>query len=303
VYSKYLKDGIDPVEHREARTSQFTGVHWDKTKLKWRAVCRGTTLGHHATEEDAARAYNKYLTDGIDPIERRDATNTSQFAGVCWNANARKWQADYKKTYLGLHTTEKGAARAYSKYLKDGYVVKPAKRAGWGSSQIKGVFWDNNSSKWMAKCQGTYLGLHTTEEAAAHAHSKYLEDGSVPVPEPAERGGWGAPQFTGVSWNKDTNKWKVRCKGTYLGLHATEHAAAQAYNVEAQRLGRPLNIIPPTGAAGAGASTGAGPGAGVGAEPKRAAPMTPVTPPTNNKTKRAAPMAPAAPAPSKKMTL
>jgi hypothetical protein len=68
-------------------------------------------------------------------------------------------------------------------------------------------------------------------------------------------------QFTGVCLDGGTDKWKARCKGVYLGYHATEVEAAQAYNVEAARLGLTLNIIPPAGAAGAG--------------PKRAAPKTP----------------------------
>ena len=79
-----------------------------------------------------------------------------------------------------------------------------------------------------------------------------------------------------------------------------------AYNVEAARTGRPLNIISPAGAAGAGA--GAGPGAGVGASggagPKPAAAKTPAaTRMTNEKTKRADPTTPAAPATIKKMKL
>jgi hypothetical protein len=37
-------------------------------------------------------------------------------------------------------------------------------------------------------------------------------------------------QFNGVHWNKGRGKWQVKCKGKYLGLHATEEAAARAYN-------------------------------------------------------------------------
>jgi hypothetical protein len=42
----------------QRKTSKFTGVYWDKIKHKWRAECTGKYLGYHATEDDAARAYN-----------------------------------------------------------------------------------------------------------------------------------------------------------------------------------------------------------------------------------------------------
>jgi hypothetical protein len=38
----------------------------------------------------------------------------------------------------------------------------------------------------------------------------------------------------------------VKCKGKHLGRHATEEAAARAYNTEAERIGRTdLNVITP----------------------------------------------------------
>jgi hypothetical protein len=42
----------------------------------------------------------------------------------------------------------------------------------------------------------------------------------------------------GVYWYKSRGTWTARCKGKSLGQHATEEAAAQAYNIEAQRIGR-----------------------------------------------------------------
>ena len=63
--SPCLKDGINRVKQREATsTPQFTGVYWDKAKSEWRARCKRTALGRHATEEAAARAYSKYLKVG-----------------------------------------------------------------------------------------------------------------------------------------------------------------------------------------------------------------------------------------------
>jgi len=127
------------------------------------------------------------------------------------------------------------------------------------------------------------------------AYSKYLMDGI----DPGERRVASDSKFKGVSWSKQASRWKASCKGTYLGVHATEEAAALAYNLEAGCIGRPLNVIAPTGAAGAGPEAGTGPKrAGTGASPERAAPTT-----TSKKKKRAPPTTPATPAPSKKKKL
>ena len=85
--------------------------------------------------------------------------------------------------------------------------------------------------------------------------------------------------------------------------NASVEAAALAYNVEAKRVGRPLNVFPPVGAAGAGAGEGACPSAGGDVGPKRAALKTTAAAATSKKTKRAAPTTAAAPAPSKTMKI
>jgi len=82
------------------RTSQFKGVCWDKRDLAWRASCRGHRLGNHATEEDAAQAYDNYVKDGVLPVPRRAGTSTSQFKGVCWHKRG-KWAAECNGIYLG----------------------------------------------------------------------------------------------------------------------------------------------------------------------------------------------------------
>ena len=86
--------------------------------------------------------------------------------------------------------------------------------------------------------------------------------------------------------------------GTYLGVHTSENAAARAYNVEAERVRRPLNVIPPAGAAGAGPGAGTAPKrVGAGTAPKRAGVGA------GAGLKRTAPNSSAAPSPSKKMKL
>ena len=48
---------MTPATQRKA-SSHFRGVQWDKTKNRWKTVCKRTFLGYHTSEEDAARAYN-----------------------------------------------------------------------------------------------------------------------------------------------------------------------------------------------------------------------------------------------------
>jgi len=218
----------------------------------------------------------------LAPLSSRASPGSSPATDGKWNARGN--------TILGNHATEEGAARAYIKYCKDGVVPEPADRGPAGSSQFKGVSWDKNKNKWRADCTGTKLGYHATEEDAARAYKINLKDGIDPV----KHRDAGTSQFAGVSWAKIKNKWEAKCKERYLGHHTTQEAAARAYNVEAERVGRPLNVIPPVGAAGS--------GAGGGATPKRAAPMTPAAPATSKNTMRAAP-ALATPAKNKKIKL
>ena len=113
AYDNYVKDGIDPVQRREGTTSQCKGVSWDKSRLKWAAQCKGKHLGHHATEEAAAQAYDDYVKDGVDPVQRREGTS-SQFKGVSWHKRRGKWLAVCKGKSLGCHATEEAAAQAYN---------------------------------------------------------------------------------------------------------------------------------------------------------------------------------------------
>jgi len=110
---RYVNDGVDPVQHRGARTSEFKGAHLDKRSGKWRAMCKRKSLGAYATEEAAARAYIVYVEDGVDPVHHRNGF--SQFKGVWFSKSNRKWRARLKNKGLGYHATEEGAVRAYNK--------------------------------------------------------------------------------------------------------------------------------------------------------------------------------------------
>ena len=234
---------------------------------------------------------------GVDLVFRQRVcagpAGSYQFKGVTWHNNSSKWMARYQGKHLGLHTTEVGAARAYSKYLEDG--IDPVEHRA-NTSRFAGVSWHKYKRKWAAQCKGKHLGRHATEEAAAQAYNKYLEDGIDPV----DHREASTSQFTGVSWDKSKNKWRARCKGKNLSHHVTETDAARAYNVEAARVGLTLNVIPPAGAAGAGGA-GAGRRAGAGTGPKRVGAGTAHKRVGGSGVKGAAPKTSAALAASKKM--
>jgi len=229
----YIEDGV---VHANQATSQFKGVRWDKSSGKWAASCKGKYLGTHATQEAAARVYADYVKDGIDPV-RRQAGTSSKSKGVTWIKRSGKWKAVCEGKALGHHATEEAAAQAYNSYVEDGVVLVTQR----GTSQFKGVTWDKSRGKWAAWCKGKRLGHHATEEAAARAYDDYVKNGVDPVQRR------GTSQFKGVSWYKSSGKWVAICKGKRLGYHVTEEVAAQAYNIEAERLGLPLNVIPPAG--------------------------------------------------------
>jgi len=67
------------------------------------------------------------------------------------------------------------------------------------------------------------LRRYTTEEAAVQAYNNYAKDGFDTVKRRE-----GTSKFKGVCWAKANGKWTAKCKGQYLGYHATEEAAAQA---------------------------------------------------------------------------
>jgi hypothetical protein len=50
-----------------------------------------------------------------------DHASTSRFLGVCWNKNANKWQAVYKRKHLGLHTTDGGSCGARIQQVPRGW--------------------------------------------------------------------------------------------------------------------------------------------------------------------------------------
>jgi len=105
--------GTDAMKKQfQNQTSQYNGVCWNNNEKKWHAklkhnkkTCYG---GYFDNEEQAAMSVN-LLCDKIgierknpnvimepEEIQHQFQNQTSQYNGVCWNKDKKKWQAKLK---------------------------------------------------------------------------------------------------------------------------------------------------------------------------------------------------------------
>ena len=134
--------------------------------------------------------------------------NISYYRGVHWSRDNNKWKAaidtERKQEYIGLFESEIEAPRTYDKVAR--YIFGDKAKTNF-----------NGTEK---------LSLEKIRKDR-HPFPSY---------------------FRGVSFRKDRNVWhayiKSNGKRIFLGNHESEAEAALAYNREAAKLGRPLNIIP-----------------------------------------------------------
>lgn len=104
--------------------SEFTGVCWSINEKKWKASIvvgkRQIHLGTFDLEIDAAKAYQKALGElnaGLDlNVLYPKKINSSNYFGVSWDKQNRKWSAKYKQKFLGYFNTELEAHEAVESY-------------------------------------------------------------------------------------------------------------------------------------------------------------------------------------------
>lgn len=108
---------------QKGRSSEFIGVFFNKKK--WFASIwfkkRLIHLGSFDIEIEAANAYQKALKEieqGLDlNVIYPKKVNSSQYIGISWDKQKRKWIAKYKKKFLGRFDTELESYEAREKYI------------------------------------------------------------------------------------------------------------------------------------------------------------------------------------------
>jgi len=109
---------------------------------RWQAPGRVTDNVVHDNDSGEEEEEECGTADALVMREGAGRAGSSRFKGVSFVHKRNKWRTECEGKHPGHHTTEKAAARAYTKYLKDGVVPKPT-----SSSQLKGVYWVKDKSK------------------------------------------------------------------------------------------------------------------------------------------------------------
>ena len=112
------------------------------------------------------------------------AGGTSQYVGVSWSKQSKKWHSRIwiirKYEHLGFFKCELEASEAYQKALKDYELDGTIPAPKVYSSQYKGVSWSKQSKKWTAQIRINgklkHLGSFKCELEASEAYQKALRE-------------------------------------------------------------------------------------------------------------------------------
>ncbi len=111
---------------RTGGASDFIGVYWQEKSKKWGSAIfyknRRVHLGLFLNEFEAANAYNNALISielGVDlnrlyPKEIK----TSQYKGIDFNKNTKRWRARTPHKNIGYFNTESEACMAYNFWMQ-----------------------------------------------------------------------------------------------------------------------------------------------------------------------------------------
>jgi len=202
-----------PNHLKQEKTSQYTGVHWNKQQKKWIAQLQLKNAikkfgGGFNDEMDAGKRVNQLCDELGITVKNPEISGkpnhqakekSSQYKGVHWNKIRRKWQAQlrskYKKTNYGGHfNDELDAAKRVNQLCEESGI--PLKNPGISSiptetkqstkksSQYTGVFWNKKIGKWCAQIKinrQIYGGSFTDELQAANKVNELCQELGIPV--------------------------------------------------------------------------------------------------------------------------
>jgi len=221
--------------------------------------------------------YGQVFQDQED-VSTKVKDRTSKYTGVCWNTRDKKWvvQLKYnKKLYYGGYFDDEEQAAMKVNLLCDKYEIKRKnskieiepdtiqQSVKSQTSKYHGVCWKKREKCWQVRLmhnKKNYFGGHfDNEEHAAmqvnllcdkygiqRKNPKIIMESDVIQKVPNK-----TSKFTGVSWNKDCNKWQVQLnhnKTKYCGgyFDHEEHAAMKVNlicdKIEIERKNSMINI-------------------------------------------------------------
>jgi len=242
--------------------SQYKGVHWHRQTGKWYAlICpkgkKPKYGGSFTNELDAAeRVHQLREKFGITskncaistiPNEkyRKKAKKTSQYKGVYWHRENRKWYAQIhqkgrKQKFGGYFKDELDAAKRVNQLCEEfGILLQnpeisaiPKHQYQYQkkekTSQFKGVSWHVQMGKWYVRIyrkgqKPKYEGFFEDELDAAKRGNQLCEELGIPLPNPEIGAKPKQPyekkqktsRYKGVYWRKKKGKWytQLRLKG------------------------------------------------------------------------------------------
>jgi len=209
-------------QHNKKKTSQYKGVFWDKNKKKWYVLIRlkewnkkyGGTFKH---EIDAGKRVNQLCKEfgispqnpAIDAMPNQKHTTkqmTSQYKGVCWNKEKRKWYVHIslkgdKQRYGGVFEDELDAAKRVNHLceefeipLKNPEIIEnrisnQQYQNKKKTSQYKEVYWHKQIRKWYVSMYlpgGTrkYDGTFKNEVDAGKMVNHICKEWGLPLKNP-----------------------------------------------------------------------------------------------------------------------
>jgi len=200
-----------------------------------------------------------------------DIIHTSQYKGVSYNTQTRKWIAKlHLKTqtpkYGGQFNDELDAAKRVNQLCKElgiplhnlGISAIPDEKyqKREKTSQYKGVCWERDTGKWkvhfVVKGHFKFGGTFNDELDAAKRVNQLCEDWKIPhknhnvsaIPNKQVPKKEKTSQYIGVNWKSKSKKWYaqvvVKGKAKYGGIFNDELDAAKSVNQLCKEFGIPL---------------------------------------------------------------